>query len=106
VLNLLSNGVKFTPIGGTVGVRVFDECGESVIEVRDTGVGIAPDHLARVFQRFWQADATVSREYGGLGLGLALVRHLVELHGGSVSAASDGPGQGATLTVRLPSRTV
>jgi len=106
VLNLLSNAVKFTPIGGTVSVRVFEECGDSVIEVRDTGIGIAPDHLTRVFQRFWQADATVSREYGGLGLGLALVRHLVELHGGSVSAASDGAGHGATFTVRLPSRTV
>ena len=106
VLNLLSNALKFTPLGGTVTVRVFRDGPESVIEVTDTGVGIAPDHLPRVFQRFWQADASGSREYGGLGLGLALVRHLVELHGGNVSAASRGKGGGSTFTVRLPPRAI
>jgi PAS domain S-box-containing protein len=104
VLNLVSNAVKFTPLGGTVSVRVFRDGPESVIEVRDTGVGIAPDHLPCVFQRFWQAESGASREHGGLGLGLALVRHLVELHGGSVAATSAGKGQGATFTVRLPPR--
>ena len=105
-LNLLSNAIKFTPLGGTVSVRAFRDGLESVIEVRDTGIGIAPEHLPRVFQRFWQAESGTSREYGGLGLGLALVRHLVELHGGSVTATSAGKDQGATFAVRLPPRAI
>jgi len=71
--------------------------------VQDTGMGIAREHLPLIFQRFWQADASVSREFGGLGLGLALARYLVEMHGGSISAESAGPGQGATFVVTLPS---
>ncbi len=72
------------------------------IRVRDTGVGISPDILARIFQPFTQADRTLDRSRGGLGLGLALVRGMVELHGGSVAATSDGPGKGSTFSIRLP----
>jgi PAS domain S-box-containing protein len=101
VLHLIANAVKFTPPKGKVSVRVFGDYGEVVIEIQDTGIGIGPEQVTQVFQRFWQADASVSREHGGLGLGLALVRHLVEMHGGTVSAASAGKGKGARFTVRL-----
>jgi signal transduction histidine kinase len=74
------------------------------VDVRDTGPGISADWLPRVFDRFWQADSSSTRLHGGLGLGLALVKHLVEAHGGTVGAASDGPGTGATFTVTLPIR--
>jgi signal transduction histidine kinase len=100
--NLLANAVKFTPGGGEVGVRLAREGGQAVVTVRDTGEGIRPDFLPRVFERFSQADASTTRRHGGLGLGLAIVRHLVELHGGGVTAASAGAGRGATFTVRLP----
>ncbi len=101
VLNLLSNAVKFTPEGGAINVRV-DRCDNEVcISVRDNGVGIEPDFLPRVFDRFHQADRISTRAHGGLGLGLAIVRHLVELHGGRVSAESAGKGKGALFTVRL-----
>ena len=102
VWNLLSNAIKFTPAGGTVTVRV--EQGDSSVNlvVRDDGAGIAPDFLPHVFERFRQADASTTRAYGGLGLGLSIVRHLVELHGGTVRAESEGPGRGATFTVALP----
>ena len=104
--NLLSNAVKFTPAGGTVRVEV-DRAGSRVeVRVSDTGVGIAPEFLPRVFERFAQADGSVSRRFGGLGLGLAIVRHLVELHGGEVAADSAGEGRGATFSVRLPVRAV
>lgn len=102
--NLLSNAVKFTPSGGTVTLRAVQEGADAVVRVRDTGIGIAANDIARVFQRFWQAEPGVLRERGGLGLGLALVRHFVELHGGSVSAVSAGSGQGAEFTVRLPAQ--
>jgi signal transduction histidine kinase len=102
VWNLLSNAVKFTPREGRVDVRLA-RAGEAVeIEVSDTGMGIPADFLDYVFERFRQADSSTTRTHGGLGLGLAIVRHLVELHGGTVVAASPGPGQGATFTVRLP----
>jgi len=101
--NLLSNAIKFTPSGGKVSVRGRKE-GESVaISVQDTGIGIAHEHLPYVFRRFWQANTGASREFAGLGIGLALARHLVELHGGEISVASAGPGQGALFTVSLPS---
>jgi signal transduction histidine kinase/CheY-like chemotaxis protein len=102
VWNLLSNAVKFTPHGGrvTISVRAVDD--EIEIVVRDTGIGIGPEFLPHVFERFRQQDAGTTRRYGGLGLGLAIVRNLVELHGGSVSAQSDGEGRGAVFTVRLP----
>ena len=102
VWNLLSNAVKFTPRGGRVGVRVWREGGEARVEVSDTGVGIAPEFLPHVFDRFRQADGSTTRQHGGLGLGLSIVRHLVELHGGTVRAESEGVGLGATFTVSLP----
>ena len=102
VWNLLSNAVKFSTQGGRVVVRLAEVDGQIVITVRDEGEGIAPEVLPHVFERFWQADVARTRSHGGLGLGLAIVRDLVQLHGGSVEAASEGKGQGATFTVRLP----
>ena len=102
VWNLLSNAIKFTPRGGRVQIRSARVNSHLEIVVSDTGQGIAPDFLPHVFDRFRQADQKTSRQYGGMGLGLAIVRHLVELHGGTVRAASEGVGQGATFTVQLP----
>ena len=102
VWNLLSNAIKFTPSGGTVTVRVERAGSAARIVVQDTGIGIARGELPYLFQRFWQAHTGVSREYGGLGIGLALARHLVEMHGGAIAAESPGTGQGATFTVTLP----
>lgn len=102
VWNLLMNAVRFTPAGGEVRVRLRREGHQAQIEVSDTGEGIAPAFLHRIFDRFRQADSSTKRTHGGLGLGLAIVRHVVELHGGSVRAHSDGPGQGATFWVHLP----
>ncbi|MGH9944380.1 MAG: ATP-binding response regulator, partial [Pyrinomonadaceae bacterium] len=100
--NLLSNAVKFTPEGGRVEVRLERAGAVAQIQVRDTGRGISPKFLPYVFDRFRQADASTTRTQGGLGLGLAIVRHLVELHGGTVEAESGGREQGATFTVTLP----
>ncbi|HEY7518150.1 MAG TPA: ATP-binding protein [Methylomirabilota bacterium] len=103
VANLLSNAIKFTPAGGRIWVTLERLGRDSVqLVVRDTGAGIRPDLLPRIFDRFLQGDASRTRGRGGLGLGLAIVRHLVELHGGAIAATSDGPGQGATFTVTLP----
>ncbi|QSJ14994.1 response regulator [Nostoc sp. UHCC 0702] len=122
VWNLLTNAIKFTPKGGDVEVRLlsielalgeikvtsasvplcFHTSSYVQIQVIDTGVGIGPDFLPKVFERFRQADSTTTRAHNGLGLGLAIVRHLVELHGGTIVAESPGQGQGATFTVRLP----
>ena len=102
IWNLLSNAVKFTEKGGRVEVRVVRTDSYAEITVSDTGQGINPEFLPYVFDRFRQADSTLTRKYGGMGLGLAIVRHLVELHGGTVSAFSDGEGQGSTFTVKLP----
>jgi signal transduction histidine kinase/ActR/RegA family two-component response regulator len=102
VWNLLSNAIKFTPRGGRVQLRLSRVNSHVEITVSDTGRGISPDFLPYVFERFRQADATLTREHGGLGLGLAVAKQLAELHGGSISAASGGPEQGATFTVRLP----
>ncbi len=102
VWNLLSNAVKFTPAGGRVTVRGIRRGAEIAIAISDTGIGIAPDHLPFVFQRFWQAHTGPSREFGGLGLGLALARYIAELHGGSILADSAGEGQGTVFTVVLP----
>jgi len=104
--NLLSNAVKFTPAGGRVEVRLDRHDSQIRLSVSDNGVGISPDFLPRLFERFAQVDSSTRRQHGGLGLGLALVRHLVELHGGTVSAESAGPGLGATFTVLLPVRAV
>ena len=102
VWNLLSNAIKFTPRGGRVQIRTERVNSHLEIVVSDTGQGIAPDFLPHVFDRFRQADQKTSRQHGGMGLGLAIVRHLVELHGGSVRAVSEGVGKGATFTVMLP----
>jgi PAS domain S-box-containing protein len=102
VWNLLSNAVKFTPRGGQVRVSLGRVNSQVEIAVTDTGAGIAPEFLPYVFDRFRQADQRTNRQHGGLGLGLAIVRHLVELHGGSVRADSAGEGAGATFTVTLP----
>jgi CheY-like chemotaxis protein len=103
--NLLSNAVKFTGRGGRVQVRLERVNSHVELTVTDTGVGIPAEFLPHVFDRFRQADAGISRELGGLGLGLAIARHLVELHGGRILAASDGPGKGATFRIELPLRT-
>ncbi len=100
--NLLMNAVKFTPNGGRVQARLQRAASHVEIVVSDTGRGIAPDVLPFVFERFRQADSSSTREHAGLGLGLALAKHLVELHGGSITAQSAGEGQGATFVVRLP----
>jgi PAS domain S-box-containing protein len=100
--NLLTNAVKFTPKNGRVQVRVERVNSHIEVAVSDTGVGINPEFLPYVFERFRQADGSLSRKAGGLGLGLSIVRHIVEMHGGSVLAASDGEGRGATFKVRLP----
>src|SRR5437588_2569637 len=102
VWNLLLNAVKFTPIGGEVRVRVSREKAHVCLTVSDTGLGISRDFLPHVFDRFRQGDQSTTRVHGGLGLGLAIVRHLVELHGGTVRAESDGEGHGAAFTVELP----
>ena len=102
VWNLLTNAIKFTPTGGRVEVelKTIDSCAQ--IQVRDTGKGIKPEFIPYVFDTFRQADSSITRSFGGLGLGLAIVRHIVELHGGTVKAESFGEGQGATFTVTLP----
>jgi CheY-like chemotaxis protein len=102
VWNLLSNAVKFTPKSGHVQVRVERVNSHVELAVSDTGIGIKPDFLPHVFERFRQADAGTTRKTGGLGLGLSIVRHLVEMHGGTVRAASEGENQGTTFRVRLP----
>jgi signal transduction histidine kinase/ActR/RegA family two-component response regulator len=102
IWNLLSNAVKFTPHGGKISVRVEQDDSDARVTVIDTGQGIDPEFLPRVFDRFRQADSSTTRSFGGLGLGLAIVRHLVELHGGTVSAQSDGAGKGASFTATFP----
>ncbi len=102
VWNLLSNAVKFTPEGGRIEVCLEQEGSHTNLTVSDTGQGINPSFLPRVFDRFRQEDSSTTRDYGGLGLGLAIVRHLVELHGGTVSAESAGLGLGAKFRVKLP----
>lgn len=104
ISNLLSNAIKFTPNGGTISVDLRRQNGHVDIVVRDSGEGIAPNLLPYVFDRFRQGDSSTTRRSGGLGLGLAIVRHLTELHGGTVSVISDGPNTGSTFRVRLPAR--
>ena len=102
VWNLLVNAVKFTPAGGRIDVGLWRRGREVEIRVTDTGRGIDPGFLPHVFEPFRQAESSTTRAYGGLGLGLAICRQLVEQHGGTIAAARDGPGRGATFTVRLP----
>ncbi|HVJ27461.1 MAG TPA: PAS domain-containing sensor histidine kinase [Vicinamibacterales bacterium] len=102
IWNLLSNAIKFTPRGGRVDVVVRRHEGQAELIVTDTGQGISKDFLPHVFDRFRQGDGTTTRSFGGLGLGLAIVRHLAELHGGTVRAQSEGEGRGSTFTLSLP----
>ena len=102
VWNLVVNAIKFTPAGGNVVLKLARVGPSAVITVSDTGEGIAADRLPFIFDRFTQGDTSVTRPHGGLGLGLSIVRHIVELHGGKVQAHSDGPGQGAMFAVHLP----
>ena len=102
VSNLLTNALKFTPEHGSIDVRVDRVEDSARIVVRDSGIGIAPDLLPRIFDRFQQGDSSTTRTHGGLGLGLAIVRHLVEQHGGQVAVASAGSGHGSTFTIMLP----
>lgn len=104
--NLLTNASKYTPEGGSIRVEVEARAGGVEIRVIDDGIGIAPDMLPRLFELFSQIEATLDRAQGGLGIGLALVRRLAELHGGSVAAASAGLGKGAVFTLRLPDEPV
>ncbi len=100
--NILNNAVKFTPTGGRIDIGLGTENGEAVLVVKDTGQGIDPSFLPHVFEMFRQADGSNRRRHGGLGIGLALVRQLVQLHGGMISAESDGPNKGSSFTIRLP----
>jgi CheY-like chemotaxis protein len=100
--NLINNAAKYTDHGGHIWLSARPEGGELVLRVRDTGVGIAPDMLARIFEPFVQADRVLDQSQGGLGIGLTLVRRLVEMHGGTVTAHSEGPGKGSEFVVRLP----
>ena len=102
VTNLLDNAVKYTPAGGRVEVTVGADGQDAVLTVRDTGAGIHRDVLPLIFDLFVQANQTLARSGGGLGLGLTIVRRLVELHGGTVSASSPGPNRGTEFVVRLP----
>jgi signal transduction histidine kinase len=106
--NLLNNAAKYTPEGGRIGLMVERAKGarlpakEVIVRVRDTGMGIPPEMLPRVFDLFTQMERTLERAEGGLGIGLTLVRRLVEMHGGTVQAFSPGPGQGSEFVIRLP----
>jgi signal transduction histidine kinase len=102
VSNILTNAMKYTPGGGDVHVTLGRDDGYALFHVRDTGVGIAPERLGMIFELFGQAENAIGRAQGGMGIGLALVRNLVELHGGSVTASSDGVGTGSEFTVRFP----
>jgi CheY-like chemotaxis protein/two-component sensor histidine kinase len=101
-MNLLSNAAKYTDPGGQLEVRVVSEGATALVSFRDSGIGIAPDRLEQVFEMFSQEEPALSRARGGLGIGLALTRKLVELHGGTVQASSEGPGKGSVFMVRLP----
>jgi PAS domain S-box-containing protein len=106
VWNILSNAIKFTPPGGRVSLTLGVLNNRAELKVSDTGAGISPEFLPRIFDRFSQAEGSSARVHGGLGLGLSIVRHLVELHGGVIEAESPGPGAGATFTIRIPLRAV
>lgn len=103
--NLLHNAAKYTPEGGMIALSAERDRGEVVVRVRDNGIGIRADMLARVFELFVQSEQTLDRAQGGLGIGLTLVKRLVEMHGGVVAAQSAGPGQGSEFMVRLPALT-
>jgi signal transduction histidine kinase len=104
----LGNAIKFTPPGGCVTVKLArdpDQEGCVRVAVSDSGIGLRDEQIARVWERFYQGDASLTRPYGGMGLGLSIARHLVQLHGGAVGAESDGPGQGSTFWFSIPRQT-
>ncbi|MDQ2989436.1 MAG: ATP-binding protein, partial [Pseudomonadota bacterium] len=105
IWNLLSNAIKFTPRDGLVQIHVRRGAGSVDIAVSDSGAGIAPEFITHVFERFRQGDASTTRQHGGLGLGLSIVKHLIEQHGGTVRVASEGEGRGACFTMELPAAT-
>src|SRR5262249_40582600 len=100
--NLLANAAKYTDPGGSISVFVTRETGEAVILIKDSGIGIAKEMLPKLFELFMQVDPSVDRSQGGLGMGLTLVRNLVELHGGHVAASSEGVGEGSEFVIKLP----
>jgi CheY-like chemotaxis protein/anti-sigma regulatory factor (Ser/Thr protein kinase) len=102
ISNLLHNAAKYTDPSGHIWLTIAQDGNDALISVRDTGIGIAPEMLRRIFDMFMQADRSIDRSHGGLGVGLTVARRLVELHGGSISASSDGHGKGSTFTVRMP----
>ena len=102
ITNVLTNAIKYTPEGGHVVVTLAQEEGQALVRVKDDGVGIAPDRIGRIFELFAQAENAIGRAQGGMGIGLALVRNLLQLHGGSISAHSDGVGKGSEFTIRFP----
>ncbi len=102
IANLVGNGIKFTQTGGSVLVRVQALEDHAAVTVSDTGIGMPSEVIARLFERFWQADSSKAREHGGLGLGLAITKHLIDEHGGTIQAASAGLGSGSTFTIELP----
>ncbi len=102
VLNLINNAAKYTPAGGLISISLRDENGQAVLKVRDNGIGIAPELLPKVFDLFIQGDRALDRSEGGLGIGLTIAKRIVEMHGGSTMALSEGPGKGAEFVVRLP----
>jgi signal transduction histidine kinase len=104
--NLLSNAVKFTPAEGRIAVRTRAQGASVLLEVTDNGIGFDESFMRHIFEPFRQADPSTRREYGGLGLGLSIAKHLVELHGGSIAASSEGSGRGARFTVTLPANAV
>jgi signal transduction histidine kinase len=106
IWNLLSNAVKFTPRGGRIDIRILEANSHVEIVVADTGIGFSAEFKQHMFERFRQAESGTTRVHGGLGLGLAIARHIVEMHGGTIEADSPGEGKGATFTVKLPTANV
>jgi histidine kinase len=104
LINLLGNALQYTPAGGRVKLKAHVSNGEAIVSVTDTGIGIAAEHIPLIFERFYRVDKSRARIRGGSGIGLTIAKHLVEAHGGRISAASEGPGRGSTFTFTIPVR--